>query len=181
MSKSLIIPEEIVISKIYLIRNQKVMLDNDLAELYGVTTTNLNKAVSRNLKRFPEDFMFQLTEVEWRNLKSQSATSSWGGTRKAPKVFTEQGLAMLSGVLSSDRAIMVNIQIMRIFTKIRQMLTDNTELRLAIQNIERKTDGNTKSIELLFEYMDELTEKEEKPKKPKPRKVVGFKQQKKKK
>ena len=171
-----IIPEEILISKIYLVRGRKVLLDTDLAELYGVETRNLNKAVSRNIKRFPADFMFQLSDAEWKNLMSQSVTSSWGGTRKAPKVFTEEGVAMLSGVLSSDRAIMVNIQIMRTFTRIRQMLTDNTELRLAIQTLENKTDGNSKSIELLFEYMDELMEKEEKAKKTKPRKVVGFKQ-----
>jgi hypothetical protein len=98
-------------NKIYLIRGQKVMLDKDLSELYGVTTRNLNKAVKRNLKRFPKDFMFQLNKQEFENLIFQSGTSNWGGTRKLPSAFTEQGVAMLSGVLNSDRAIMVNIQI----------------------------------------------------------------------
>jgi len=172
------IPDEIIISKIYFIRDQKVMLDSDLAELYGVETAQLKRQVKRNIDRFPEDFMFELTEKEFEILKSQNATSSWGGTRYSPMAFTEHGVLMLSSVLNSTKAVQVNIGIMRIFTRIRQMLTDNTELRLAIQNIEQKTDGNTKSIELLFEYMDGLMEKAEKPKK-KPRiKKVGFKQQK---
>src|SRR5690606_24683887 len=119
MSKEITISEEAVISKIYIIRDKKVMLDKDLAELYDVTTGNLNKAVGRNIKRFPEDFMFELTKEEFENLKSQFETSSWGGTRKMPKAFTEQGVAMLSVVLHSHRAIMVNIQIMRAYPKMR--------------------------------------------------------------
>ena len=170
------IPDEIVMNKIYLIRGQKVMLDSDLAELYGVETRVLNQAVSRNIERFPEDFMFQLNNKEYEILKSQNVTSSWGGRRKLPLVFSELGVAMLSSVLNSTKAVQVNIGIMRIFAKIRQMITDNTELRLAIQNLERKTDGNTKSIELLFEYMDVLMEKQENPK---PRKAIGFKPKKK--
>ncbi|WP_316849082.1 ORF6N domain-containing protein [Pedobacter agri] len=114
-----------IINKIYIIRNQKVMLDEDLAELYLVTTGNLNKAVSRNIKRFPEDFMFRLTEDEFKHLLFQNGIASWGGRRQAPNVFTEAGVAMLSGVLSSERAINVNIQIMRIFTRMRKMLADN--------------------------------------------------------
>lgn len=112
------------------------MIDSDLAELYKVTTGNLNKSVSRNIKRFPDDFMFQLTEIEFKNLMFQNGISSWGGKRKLPYVFTEQGVAMLSGILNSDRAIAVNIQIMRIFTKIRQMLVDNTDLRLDIKKLK---------------------------------------------
>ena len=130
--KTVAIPDEVVMSKIYLIRNQKVMLDKDLAELYVVTTGNLNKAVGRNLKRFPDDFMFQLKEEEFRNLIFQIGISSWGGTRKLPFAFTEQGLTMLSGILNSDRAIAVNIQIMRIFTRFRKMLTEHADLRLEI-------------------------------------------------
>lgn len=115
-------------SKIYEIRGQKVMIDKDLAELYQVTTGNLNKAVQRNIKRFPHDFMFQLSKKEFDELKTnlifQNGTSSWGGTRKLPYAFTEQGLAMLSGILNSDIAIQVNINIMRAFVAIRQLVSN---------------------------------------------------------
>ncbi|MGC9344426.1 MAG: ORF6N domain-containing protein, partial [Bacteroidales bacterium] len=114
------IPDEIITSKIYLIRNKKVMLDEDLAELYGVTTGNLNKAVKRNIARFPDDFMFQLTKEEYDNLLFQIGRSSWGGRRTPPNAFSEQGVAMLSGVLNSERAIKVNIKIMRVFTRMRE-------------------------------------------------------------
>lgn len=166
------IPDEIISNKIYLIREKKIMLDKDLALLYGVTTGNLNKAVKRNLKRFPEDFMFQLTKPEFENLIFQSGISSWGGTRSLPYAFTEQGVAMLSGVLNSDRAIQVNIQIMRIFTKLREMLVENLSLRLDIEAIKKKLANQDKSIELVFSYLDELLEKQENPK---PRKQIGFK------
>lgn len=114
------LPIEKIASKIYLIRDTKVMLDRDLAELYGVENKVLNQAVKRNIKRFPDDFMFQLTYQEFTHLKSQFVTSSWGGVRKIPNAFTEQGVAMLSGILNSDRAISVNIQIMRTFTKLKE-------------------------------------------------------------
>ena len=166
------IPDEIISNKIYLIREKKIMLDKDLALLYGVTTGNLNKAVKRNVKRFPDDFMFQLTKPEFENLIFQSGTSSWGGTRSFPYAFTEQGVAMLSGVLSSDRAIQVNIQIMRIFTKLREMLVENLSLRLEVEAIKKKLTNQDKSIELVFSYLDELIEKQENPK---PRKQIGFK------
>lgn len=167
----LMIADEVIISKIYFIRGQKVMLDKDLAELYHVTTGNLNKAVSRNLKRFPDDFMFQLNEKEFKNLMFQNGISSWGGTRKLPFAFTENGMAMLSGILNSDWAIEVNIRIMRIFTRIAKMLIDNTELRLAIEEIKKKVDNHSKNIEIVFQYLDELLEKKEKPK---PNKQIGF-------
>lgn len=131
-SNNVVFPDEVISNKIYYIRETKVMLDKDLAELYGVTTGNLNKAVKRNIKRFPEDFMFQLTKEEFDNLKFQFGTSSWGGTRSLPYAFTEQGVAMLSGILNSERAISVNIQIMRIFTKIREAITDNLNLKVFI-------------------------------------------------
>ena len=156
--------DEFILQKIYYIRNQKVMLDKDLAELYHVTTGNLNKAVNRNLKRFPDDFMFQLNASEFKNLMFQNGISSWGGTRKLPYAFTENGMAMLSGVLNSDWAIEVNIRIMRIFTHLRQALIDNIELRLAFEDIKKKTENNTKNIELVFQYLDELLEKNENPK-----------------
>jgi hypothetical protein len=172
MSKQITIPDEIITSKIYLIRGQKVMLDRDLAELYGVTTGNLNKAVGRNIKRFPDDFMFELGKEEFDNLRGQFKTSKWGGTRKPPKAFTEQGVAMLSGVLNSDRAIEVNIQIIRVFTKIREMLTDNLNLRLEIEEIKKQLENQSKNIEVVFSYLDELIEKQENPEQ-RPR--IGYK------
>jgi hypothetical protein len=156
-----LIPDDVVINKIYFIRNQKVMLDRDLAELYSVETKRINEQVKRNLSRFPEDFMFQLSEIEFQNLKSQFATSSWGGIRKAPYVFTEHGVLMLSSVLNSEKAIQTNIQIMRIFTKIRQMLAETTELRLDVETIKKKIENQGKNIELVFQYLDELIQKKE--------------------
>ncbi len=169
--KKTLIGDEIIISKIYFIRDLKIMLDKDLAHLYNVNTRDLNKAVSRNIKRFPNDFMFQLTENEHKNLMFQIGTSSWGGNRKLPYAFTEQGMAMLSGILKSDWAIDVNIRIMRIFSRIRQMSMDNMEFRLAIEEIKKKTENNTKNIELVFHYLDELLEKQENQM---PRKQIGF-------
>jgi hypothetical protein len=159
-------------NKIYVIRNQKVMLDKDLADLYQVETKQLKRQVKRNIERFPEDFMFELTELEYENLRCQIGTSSWGGVRYLPIVFTEQGVAMLSSVLNSKIAIAVNIQIMRIFTKVRQMLTDNTELRLDIEKIKKKLDNQDKNMEIVFRYLDELIEKKENTK---PRTKIGYK------
>ena len=169
---TIMLPDEIIMNKIYLIRGIKVMLDKDLAELYGVETRRLNEQVKRNINRFPDDFMFQLSENEFQNLKSQFATSSWGGRRTLPYVFTEHGVLMLSSVLNSERAIMVNIQIMRIFTKIRVMLTDTLSFRLEIEEIKKKLANQDKNIELVFSYLDELIDKQENPK---PRKQIGFK------
>lgn len=171
-SNQIAIPDEIITSKIYLIRDKKVMLDEDLAELYGVTTGNLNKAVSRNNARFPEDFMFQLTKEEFDILLFQIGRSSWGGRRTPPYAFTEQGVAMLSGVLNSERAIKVNIQIMRVFTKAREILMDNLSIRLEIEQIKKTLINQDKNIELVFSYLDELMEKHENPQ---PRKAIGFK------
>lgn len=165
-----VVPEQIIMQKIFFVRGQNVMLDSDLAELYEVTTSVLNQAVNRNLKRFPNDFMFQLDEQEWANLKSQIVISSWGGRRKIPYVFTEQGVAMLSGVLNSDRAIAVNIQIMRMFIRIRQILMDNSDLRLEVNKIKRALDNQSKNMEIVFQYLDELIEK-----KHEPRKQIGYK------
>ncbi len=177
---ALIIPDEIVMNKIYVIRGQKVMLDRDLATLYGVETKQLKRQVNRNIERFPKDFMFEMTKEEFENWRSQFGTSNSSdkmGLRYAPYVFTEHGVLMLSSVLNSPKAIQVNIQIMRVFTRIRQALTDNTELRLAIEKLEKKTDNNTKNIEVVFQYVDELMEKNENPK---PRKQIGYKLPKKK-
>jgi hypothetical protein len=161
MNKQSVISDETISNKIYIIRNQKVMLDNDLALLYGVETKRLNEQVKRNETRFPLDFMFQLTELEFKNLKSQTATSSWGGTRKLPYAFTEHGVLMLSSVLKSDKAIQTNIQIMRIFTKVRQLYLDTTELKIDILQIQKKLENHDKNIELVFSYLDELNEKKE--------------------
>ena len=168
------IPDELVMNKIYVIRNQKVMLDRDLAELYGVETKQLKRQVNRNIGRFPEDFMFELTKEELINWRSQFGTSNSEnmGLRYLPFAFTEQGVAMLSSVLNSEKAISVNIQIIRIFTKIRQMLSDNTELRLGIEELRKKTDNNTKNIEVVFQYLDELLDKKDNEK---PRTQIGYK------
>lgn len=148
------------------------MLDEDLAELYGVSTGNLNKAVKRNLSRFPDDFMFQLTKKEFDILLFQIGIPSWGGRRTPPYAFTEQGVAMLSGVLNSERAITVNIQIMRIFTRVREILMDNMSIRLEIEEIKKKLVNQDKNIELVFNYLDEMIEKHYPDK---PIKVKGFK------
>jgi len=132
------------------------MLDKDLAELYNVTTGNLNKAVKRNEKRFPNDFMFQLSEDEFNNLIFQNGISSWGGTRKMPYAFTEQGVAMLSGVLSSDIAIEVNIRIIRIFTKLRELLLTHKDILLKLEQLEKQVGQNSKDIQMIFAALKEL-------------------------
>ncbi len=132
------------------------MLDEDLAELYDVETRRLNEQVKRNMVRFPLDFMFQLTKVEFGNLKSQSATSRWGGRRKFPNAFSEQGVAMLSGVLHSERAIKVNIQIMRVFTQMREMLQTHKEILKKLEQLERKGLEQDDKIILIFEYLKQL-------------------------
>nr|WP_315200777.1 ORF6N domain-containing protein [uncultured Flavobacterium sp.] len=172
MSEILIIPEETITDKIYIIRNQKVMLDKDLATLYGVETRGLNQAVKRNIARFPDDFMFEISKDEFDNLISQIVTSSWGGTRKLPFAFTEHGVMMLSSVLKSDRAIQTNIQIMRTFTKVKQMLLDTSEIKIDIVQIQKKLENHDKNIELVFSYLEELNEKKENEK---PRVKIGYK------
>jgi len=171
MSEKLIIPDEIISSKIYLIREKKIMLDSDLAELYQVETKRLNEQVKRNIDRFPDDFMFQLTKKEFEHLKSQNATSSWGGRRKLPYAFTEHGVLMLSSVLNSKRAIAVNIHIMRVYNKIREMLLTHKDLLLGMEAIKKKVSGQDEKIQTIFDYLKQfIKEKKE------PRKEIGFKQ-----
>lgn len=158
--------DEVVMSKIYLLRNQKVMLDEDLAELDGVETKRLNEQVKRNIDRFPEDFMFGLNEEEFENLKSQNATSSWGGRRKLPNAFTEHGVLMLSSILNSKQAIRVNIQIMRIYTKIREMLLAHKDVFLRVEQVEKQMMKHDEKIEMLFTYLSKFIEKEETPRTP---------------
>jgi hypothetical protein len=169
------IPDELITIKIFVVRGKKVILDNDLAELYDVETRRLNEQVKRNIDRFPADFMFQLTDEEFENLKSQFATSSWGGRRKLPYAFTEQGVAMLSGVLHSMRAIKVNIQIMRVFTRMRKILETHTAILKKLDDLERKDIEHDKKILLIFEYLKQLEQVKQQELEHKSRKRIGFK------
>jgi flagellar capping protein FliD len=162
------VPIERISSKIYLIRGQKVMLDRDLATLYEVETAQLKRAVRRNIDRFPEDFMFELTKKELEHWRCQFGTSNSEkmGLRYKPMAFTEQGVAMLSSVLSSKRAIKVNIQIMRAFTQLRQMLSTHKDLKKKIETMEKKYD---QQFQVVFEAIKQLLETDAKP-----RKKIGF-------
>ena len=159
--KLTIIPNEIISNKIYLIRDQKVMLDKDLAELFEVETKRVNEQVKRNFSKFPEHFMFQLNEDEFEILKSQFATSSWGGTRKLPYAFTEHGVLQLSNVLKSERATQMSIKIIEIFVEMRNFLTGTLNLSLEVEMIKKKLTNQDKNIELVFSYLDELIDKQE--------------------
>ena len=152
MSK--LISEEHIIHRIFTIRNRQVMLDSDLAQLYGVTTSRLNEQVKRNIERFPEDFMFRLTPDEWQNLKSQIATSSWGGRRKLPNVFTEQGISTLSGILHSKTAIQVNIAIMRAFVGMRKFLMANANLFQRLDRLEFKQLQTDHKVEKIINALE---------------------------
>ncbi len=164
--KTEIIPVENIQNKIYLIRNQKVMLDKDLAGLYQITTGNLNKAVKRNIERFPDDFMFRLTKEETESLIFQIGTSKRGGSRHLPFVFTEQGVAMLSSVLNSQRAIQVNIQIMRTFINLRKLMLDTSKIQKQLQTLFEKTETHDKQFQVVFNAIKELITIKEKPKRP---------------
>lgn len=187
MSKS-VITEEKIFKSIYLIRDQKVMMDSDLAELYGVTTGRLNEQVKRNIDRFPEDFMFQLTTDEWESLKSQFVISKaknlksqiaisrsqykqtgWGGRRNPPYMFTEQGVAMLSSVLNSDRAIKINIAIMRVFVKIRQFAANYSELLEKIDELQKADTEQNEHIANIYRIIEELVKPQLENKNP-----IGF-------
>ncbi len=161
-----IVPVARIAEQIYLIRGQKVMLSPHLAQLYGVETRVLIQAVKRNLERFPEDFMFQLTDAEFDNLTSQFVMSSWGGHRRAPYAFTEQGVAMLSTVLHSRRAILVNIEIMRTFVRLRQILSSHADLARRLAELETRYDAQFKMV---FDAIRELME----PPSP-PKRQIGF-------
>ncbi len=150
-----IVPEEIIQNKILLIRGRKVMLDKDLAELYGVETKHLTRQVRRNKDRFPVDFLLPLTQQEVANLKCHFGTSSWGGPRKLPYAFTEYGILMLSSVLNSKRAIQVNIQIMRTFAKLRELMIEHRDLREKIEKMEKKYDHQ---FQIVFEAIKRLLE-----------------------
>ncbi len=148
---------ETILPSVFVTRGVRTMLDSDLAALYQVETKQLNQAVKRNIDRFPSDFMFQLTKEEFEILKSQSVTSSWGGRRTFPYAFTEQGIAMLSSVLRSKKAIEVNISIMRAFVKMRQLLTETDDLRLAIESLRKEYD---EKFEIVFQALNSMLQVE---------------------
>jgi len=181
MSKLSPMPEALIFRKIHVIRVQKVLLDADLAELYGVETKRLKESVRRNIELFPEDFMFELTPSEWKslrtrfqsinsNLRTQFATSSWGGSRYPPMAFTEQGVAMLSSVLKSKNAIDVNIQIMRIFVKMRQLIMSYKDLLKKIEKLEASDQEQNKHLKNIYSIIKELLEPSVKNPRP-----IGFK------
>ena len=166
------VPDEVLIKKIFHIRGNKVILDFDLAELYQVETKRLNEQVKRNVERFPADFMFQLSDAEWENLRSQIATSSssWGGRRIPPYAFTEHGVLMLSSVLKSDRAVQVNIHIMRFYIKLRGVLMQNKEILLKLGQVERGLSKHDRHFAVVFDHLKQLITS------PKPTSRIGFRQ-----
>jgi hypothetical protein len=168
-----LLAEQKILNRIYVLRGLRVMIDQDLAQMYGVETKRLNEQVKRNAKRFPRDFMFTLTQKEYDNLKSHFATSSWGGRRKLPIAFTEQGVAMLSSILNSDIAIEVNIRIIRVFSKLREHTLTHKEILLQLSRLEKEVKGNSRDIENIFMVLKELIEKDGGQKKPK--NGIGFK------
>lgn len=170
MTKKPQIPSEHIQRKVHQIRKEKVLLDRDLAEMYGVETRSLKQAVRRNKDRFPKDFMFELSKKEFDDLRSQFGTSSWGGTRYAPMAFTEQGVAMLSSVLNSKEAVEVNIQIMRVFVKMRKWSENYAELLTKIEDLEAHNDEQDETIAHIYDLLKQLIIEEE-TEKPK----IGFK------
>lgn len=168
-----LVAEQKILNKIYVIRSEKVMLDQDLSIMYAVETKQLKRQVKRNADRFPKDFMFTLSKKEFENLRSQIGTSSWGGARYMPMAFTEQGVAMLSSILNSKTAIEVNIRIIRVFTKLREFALTNKEILLQLAKLEKEVKGNSRDIENIFMVLKELIEKQSKPLPP--RNKIGFK------
>lgn len=179
-TKALVLSDEVIMNKIYIIRGQKVMIDRDLAQLYGVETKQLKRQVRRNIDRFPEDFMFEMTKNEFEEWRSQIGTSNSSdkmGLRYAPYVFTESGVAMLSSVLNSQTAIEVNIRIIRVFSKMREMLSTHKDILLKLEQLEKnmvKQEGSMKKYEddirMIFEVLKELLSPPQKP-----RQKIGFK------
>jgi phage regulator Rha-like protein len=171
------LPDEVILAKIYLIRGSKVMLDRDLAILYGVETKRLKEAVKRNLSRFPEDFMFELSKEELADLRNQFGTtnSERKGLRIAPFAFTEYGLLMLASVLNSERAIQINIQIVRIFTRMRTMIESHKDILRKLEQLEKKDLELDEKVTLIFEYLKELEKSKQEETYLKQRKRIGFK------
>jgi len=176
-NSQIMIPDEIVMQKIYRIRGRNVMLDQDLAELYDVKTKRLNEQVKRNISRFPDDFLFQLNKEEFNDLKSQFATSSWGGRRTPPLAFSDYGVLMLSSVLNSDRAIKVNIQIIRIFAKMREMLMVHKDVVFQLEKIQKKLADHDNNILLIFEYIKKIEIEKKNKIEQQNRKKIGYKRE----
>jgi phage regulator Rha-like protein len=177
-SKGIIaVPDEVIMSKIYLIRGKKVMLDRDLAELYGVETKQLKRAVRRNIERFPVDFMFEMKKEELINWRYQFGTSNADkmGLRYPPFCFTEHGVLMLASVLNSYRAIQINIQIVRVFTKMREMLMENKEILHQLEKIQEKLAKHDEKIILIFEYIKQLEQEKQQIADQQNRKRIGYK------
>ncbi len=174
---SKIFPDDVVLTKIYLIRDHKVMIDKDLAELYGIETKRLKEAVRRNRKRFPEDFMFEMSKEELENWRTQFATSNSErmGLRYPPFCFTEQGMTMLSCVLNSERAIHVNIQIVRVFSRMRELLITNKDILQMLIDLESKGMDHDRKINLIFKYLQQLRKSETEKQEIKQRPRIGFK------
>jgi hypothetical protein len=172
----LMIPEEVIMSKIYMIRGVKVMLDKDLANLYEVETKVLKQAVRRNLDIFPEHFMFELTENEFSHLRSQIVTSSWGGQRYLPFVFTELGVLQLANVLKSIRARSMSVRIIEVFIKMREIVSTNKEILYKIEKIVEKLDEHDNQILLIFKYLRQLEQSRQKQEEQSKRKRIGFRQ-----
>jgi len=171
LKKKKTISDEIVMNKIIIVRNQKVMIDRDLAELYGITTKQLNQQVKRNNKRFPKDFMFQLIEEEKNEVVTNcDHLASLKFSPTLPYVFTEHGAVMLASILNSDRAVEVNIQIVKVFIKMREMLFTHKDILLQLEKIERKLTGHDEDIQLIFQYLKQLLNPPQQP-----RKRIGFK------
>jgi len=173
LEKEIILKEETLTGLIHFIRGERVMLDSDLAKIYDVSTSRLNEQVKRNLKRFPADFMFELTKEEYINLMSQNAISSWGGRRKLPRVFTEHGVIMLASVLNSQRAIDTSILVVRAFIKIRKFVLMSKEIAKKLEDYEAKTTNkfkeHDKMFEVVFDTLKKVLIQESKPKNP-----IGF-------
>ncbi len=171
MSLEIHVPDEALVSQIYLLRGQKVMIDRDLAKLYGVETKRLKEAVKRNIARFPPDFMFEMSAEEFENWRSQIASSNSEkmGLRYAPFCFTEQGVTMLSCILNSERAIAVNIRIVRLFTRLREMALTHKDILLKLEELERKTSQNGEDIQAIFAVLKELLTVPAEP-----RKMIGY-------
>ena len=168
------IPDEVITSKIYFIRGKNVMLDQDLAELYNVETKRLNEQVKRNLNRFPNDFMFQLNNEEFNNLRSQFATANWEKRRTNPYAFTEHGVLMLSSVLNSDRAINVNIRVIRIFSRMREILSAHKDILFQLDQIQQQLAEHDNSILLIFEYIEQLEKEKQQLSEQQNRRRIGF-------
>lgn len=174
----MMVPDEIIMSKIYLIRGKKVMLDRDLAELYGVETKVLKQAVKRNIDIFPEHFMFELTKQEFENLRSQTVTSSWGGQRYLPYVFTDHGVLQVANVLRSKRAKKMSIRIIEVFIKMHEIILNqlsNKELFFKFNELEKKFAEHDDKIMLIFEYLKQLEQDKQEELEQQNRKRIGYK------